>query len=96
MSPDEIEHELRKEWWFNHGCDASLYGDDGEMQCACGDYKREPLDVLRARTSARRAVEAAAIVAADQAEEKSRQDSRKRIDEEYARDRMARALVRGT
>jgi hypothetical protein len=54
----DIEAELRKEWWLNHGCDASLYGDDGEMQCACGDYRREPLDVLRARTQIKRVMKA--------------------------------------
>lgn len=46
---DEIERNLRREWWGNHGHDFNrLYGDDGEMQCsACpADFKRDPLDDL--------------------------------------------------
>ena len=50
--PDlDIEHELRMEWWLNHGHDG-LYGDDGEMQCGqCHpvfDYKRAPLAEVKA------------------------------------------------
>ena len=55
MTVEEIERELRVEWWMNHGHDFhALYGDDGEMQCAvCGsetgiyDYKRMPMETLR-------------------------------------------------
>lgn len=46
----DIEADLRREWWSNHGHDYSaLYGDDGEMQCsACpADFKRQPLVELR-------------------------------------------------
>lgn len=47
----ELEMDLRREWWLNHGHDG-LYGDDGEMQCSrCGpvwDYKRAPMDEIRA------------------------------------------------
>ncbi len=42
-----LEHELRKEWWLNHGYRCFPYGDDGEMQCCMHDFKREPLDQLR-------------------------------------------------
>lgn len=41
-----VEPEVRQGFWLNHGCSlATLYGDDGEMQCnACHiDFKREPL-----------------------------------------------------
>lgn len=48
-----VEMELRREWWINHG-HIGLYGDDGEMQCgACRppvDFKRAPLDEVRAAT----------------------------------------------
>jgi hypothetical protein len=47
-----IDKDLRKEWWVNHGHPFGLqYGDDGEMQCGlCGvDFKREPMESLRAR-----------------------------------------------
>lgn len=50
MTPEEIEAELRHEWWLNHGHDYhALYGDDGEMACnVCpADFKRDPLDRLR-------------------------------------------------
>jgi len=39
----------RRQIWLSHGCPiASLYGDDGEMQCASGrhkplDFKRQPI-----------------------------------------------------
>lgn len=38
--------EARRLLWLRHGCPPSaLYGDDGEMQCACGiDFKRKSLD----------------------------------------------------
>ena len=39
----EDERGLRRLLWLRHGCKfASLYGDDGEMQCSgCGiDFKR--------------------------------------------------------
>lgn len=51
MTAEEIEQELRKEWWINHGHDFfSLYGDDGEMSCgSCpADFKRDDMDRLRA------------------------------------------------
>lgn len=54
---DAIELELRQGWWLNHRCSiAALYGDDGEMQCnACmKDFKRTPLDELRAHVAMRR------------------------------------------
>lgn len=48
MRADEVEMELRREWWLNHG-HSGLYGDDGEMQCGrCpADFLRQPLDELR-------------------------------------------------
>ena len=36
--------KLRKLLWLVHGC-LSLYGDDGEMQCNCGNHK--PIDFKR-------------------------------------------------
>lgn len=44
------DHQLRYEWWSNHGHDG-LYGDDGEMQCSvCGaDFLRDPLMDLQAK-----------------------------------------------
>jgi len=43
-----IEDALRMELWLQHGHFASLYGDDGEMQCGhrdcrLWDYKRSPV-----------------------------------------------------
>jgi len=45
--------EWRKLLWFHHGCSiASLYGDDGEMQCnsmmnhAPIDFKRDSVDTI--------------------------------------------------
>jgi len=56
----DIEHELRYEWWLNHGHDG-LYGDDGEMQCGrCpADFKRQPLEELQALVLAGRMERAA-------------------------------------
>jgi hypothetical protein len=47
----DAEAELRRWWWLGHGC-TSMYGDDGEMQCASGkhpilDFKRMSLASLR-------------------------------------------------
>jgi hypothetical protein len=42
-----IEHELRFEWWLNHGSHCRPYGDDGEMQCCALDFRRMDLDALR-------------------------------------------------
>lgn len=52
MTAEEVEINLRYEYWLNHGCECHfLYGDDGEMQCgACipfVDFKHAPLDELR-------------------------------------------------
>ena len=50
MTPEEVEFELRREWWINHGHGYhSLYGDDGEMQCGrcLVDFKRDPLERLK-------------------------------------------------
>lgn len=50
MTIEEVEKELRREWWLNHGHDYhALYGDDGEMACnRCpADFLRQPLDELR-------------------------------------------------
>lgn len=50
MTGEEIERELRKEWWLNHGHDFhALYGDDGEMSCgSCpADFKRDDIDRLQ-------------------------------------------------
>jgi hypothetical protein len=45
---EELDAELRQEWWWNHGdCDRTRYGDDGEMQCHGVDFKRAELDQLR-------------------------------------------------
>lgn len=57
--PEWIEHRLRQEWWTGHGCSfASLYGDDGEMQCnamTCRkDFKRDSMESLRQHVEARR------------------------------------------
>lgn len=72
---DDIEWELRREWWLGHGHSNALYGDDGEMQCAkcvpMTDYKRDPLDKVReAAQKARlaRAAEAFAAAAAPDAD----------------------------
>jgi hypothetical protein len=56
---DWIEQRLRQEWWTGHGCSfASLYGDDGEMQCnalTCRkDFKRDSMESLRQHVEARR------------------------------------------
>lgn len=38
--------QLRKLLWLVHGCPSlALYGDDGEMQCNCGNHK--PIDFKR-------------------------------------------------
>jgi hypothetical protein len=39
---------LRKLLWLNHGC-ASLYGDDGEMQCSkcLLDFKRDSIEKIK-------------------------------------------------
>lgn len=50
-----VEHELRKEWWLNHGVECCTYGDDGEMQCCCLDFKRDPIDGLRVQVNTLRA-----------------------------------------
>ena len=51
----DLEMELRREWWVNHGCPVhAMYGDDGEMQCHGFDFKRQPLDVLRDTVRTRR------------------------------------------
>lgn len=56
----EVENDLRREWWINHGHPfGPQYGDDGEMQCAVGshgviDFKREPIDDLRTKVTAAR------------------------------------------
>lgn len=50
MTAEDIERELRREWWINHGHDYhALYGDDGEMACnRCpADFKRQPMHELR-------------------------------------------------
>lgn len=43
------EHKLRELLWLRHGCStASLYGDDGEMQCGhcLLDFKRmSPVEI---------------------------------------------------
>jgi hypothetical protein len=47
----DVEYELRKEWWGNHGHEyLALYGDDGEMQClrCLMDFKRAPLEIVQA------------------------------------------------
>jgi len=44
--------ELRRMWWFNHGCEFSaLYGDDGEMQCGSCliDFKRDTVETIGER-----------------------------------------------
>ena len=66
--PDlDIEHELRMEWWLNHGHDG-LYGDDGEMQCGqCHpvfDYKRAPLAEVKAAAEKARLERIKALLAA--------------------------------
>jgi hypothetical protein len=43
----ELEEQLRREWWCNHGCAGTPYGDDGEMQCCMIDFKRMPFAELR-------------------------------------------------
>lgn len=55
--PEEENRELRKMLWLNHGCDfASLYGDDGQMQCACGvDFTNDSVPVILAKWQRRRA-----------------------------------------
>lgn len=47
------EPAVRRFLWLHHGCSiASLYGDDGEMQCGCIrahrplDFKRQPIPEL--------------------------------------------------
>lgn len=46
----ELESKYRRRLWLNHG-HTSLYGDDGEMQCAkcMADFKRESLEALEAK-----------------------------------------------
>lgn len=45
----DVELWLRQEWWLNHGVGTCQpYGDDGEMQCCSLDFKREPIESLRA------------------------------------------------
>ncbi len=47
-----VERDFREHLWVNHGCSvATLYGDDGEMQCGLCvlDFKRMPLSELRRR-----------------------------------------------
>ncbi len=44
-----MEYKLRRLLWLNHGCIfASLYGDDGEMQCnkCLIDFKRDSEDEI--------------------------------------------------
>lgn len=54
-SGPDVEMELRREWWLNHGCPpGAAYGDDGEMQCHLRDFKREPLDILHKNVIHRR------------------------------------------
>lgn len=43
---EEENQCLRKFLWLNHGHMARLYGDDGEMQCAPFDFKRDPVEQL--------------------------------------------------
>ena len=47
MAPEDENKILRKLLWLNHGC-TSLYGDDGEMQCASCmiDFKRVPVEEI--------------------------------------------------
>ncbi len=49
---------LRKLLWLMHGCTA-LYGDDGEMQCNCGnhppiDFKRDSVEEIDRKIQTRR------------------------------------------
>lgn len=62
MSPYEELYEdnkkLRYMLWLTHGC-IGLYGDDGEMQCNCGnhfrlDFKRDSVDKIVSILSNRR------------------------------------------
>lgn len=51
-TPSKDEMLLREMLWLRHGCEiASLYSDDGEMQCgACMiDFKRAPVELIRER-----------------------------------------------
>lgn len=43
----DLENQLRKEWWLNHGCAGHPYGDDGEMQCCLIDFRRMAFNDLR-------------------------------------------------
>ena len=52
---DRLEHNLRYEWWLNHGHAFGVqYGDDGEMQCCMVDFKRMPIEQLRIFVEAKR------------------------------------------
>ena len=50
MKPSE-EKTLRRLLWLKHGCSASLYGDDGEMQCnqCVIDFKRDSVEFIERR-----------------------------------------------
>lgn len=70
----EIELWLRQELWEGHGHIASLYGDDGEMQCShpeccrCWDYKRTPIADVREHVAVLRLKHADAIRAEKEGE----------------------------
>lgn len=52
MTQEEENKKLRELLWIRHGCSfASLYGDDGEMQCCTCllDFKRMPADEIQQR-----------------------------------------------
>lgn len=62
LGAERTEILLRKEWWLNHRCSVSLYGDDGEMQCnaqcCMKDFKRAPLSELETHVWQRRVAHA--------------------------------------
>jgi hypothetical protein len=53
MNIEDENKLLRKLLWLRHGCDyRCLYGDDGELQCNCGehipiDFKRDPAEEIK-------------------------------------------------
>ena len=52
MTIEEDNKKLRELLWLRHGCStASLYGDDGEMQCGhcLLDFKRMPAVEIQER-----------------------------------------------
>ncbi len=63
---DELEYELRRTLWLNHG-HQGLYGDDGEMQCNMGgcmiDFKRLPWKEILERLYVQRLREAQVALA---------------------------------